>query len=158
MQNQNKNINLDEAINEIKRFQKILNNAASNTDDVKTGKCTTDDEKQEPSFIIYNAIAENSINILQQPDVVELFKSISTKLDETISKSLVELIAVAMTQSAYNAILLYDDLLSKSLTDQFNDYNQIINKLAATVSGCNGALEVFKSRIGELETRVNTNN
>ena len=62
---------LNESIESIKRMQAKMEEAAGNTEDVKNGDATKEEEMQEPAYVLFNGIAETSIKILQSPTVVE---------------------------------------------------------------------------------------
>lgn len=148
---QNQTTKLDESIKDIEKLKETAEKAAENTKDVKEGKCTAEDEKQEPAYILYQQIANSSITILQNPEIVKAFKDISEKVDEELSKNLVTLIAVAMTQSAHQAVLFYDAFLKKELDKQFEHIADAINKDRADINATTSAMQVFRERIGNLE-------
>lgn len=153
MENQQKTSNLDKSVEDILKFKEKLENGAENTEDVKSGKCTAEDEKQEPGYILYNAISESSIEILKQPTVVKFFENISKDIGEDFSKSLVELLAICMSHSAYTAITFYDQMLKGELTKQFDHYGDHLNAIGGTVKSHDAVLEVFSKRLSELEKK-----
>lgn len=124
---------------------------------MKSGKCTAEDEKQEPGYLLFKAISESSIEILQQPSVVELFKKVSENIGEDVSKSLVELLAISMSHSAHNAIIFYDQMLKGELTRQFDHYGDHLNAIGGTVRSHDSVLEVFSKRLSKIETTLKLN-
>lgn len=150
MQNQT-TPNLDGVIKDVEKLKDAAEKAAENTQDVKDKKCTAEDEKQEPAYILYQQIANSTINILQNPEIVKGFKEISDKVDPELSKNLVTLIAVAMTQSAHQAVLFYDAFLKRELDKQFDHIANSINKDRADINAITSAMQVFRERIGNLE-------
>lgn len=150
MENQT-TINLDGVIKDVEKLKDAAEKAAENTQDVKDKKCTAEDEKQEPAYILYQQIANSTINILQNPEIVKGFKEISDKVDPELSKNLVTLIAVAMTQSAHQAVLFYDAFLKRELDKQFDHIANSINKDRADINAITSAMQVFRERIGNLE-------
>lgn len=145
---------LDRSIDDILKYRENLEKCAENTEDVKKGNCTAEDEKQEPGYLLYQAISESSIAILQQPTVVKLFETISKDVGEDLAKSLVELFAISMSNSAYNAITFYDQLLKGELTKQFDHYGDYLNATTATVKAHDGVLEVLNKRVSDIENNI----
>lgn len=141
--------NLNDSVNDINKMKDIINEKIINddTDDM----LTEEEKKQEPDLLLYNAISESSIQILQQETVVNLFKYLSTKFDEDVIKSIIELITLTMTQSAYNAIVFYDNLLKEELTNQFDNYGKHLNDTTAIAKSHDAVLQVFGQRITDLE-------
>lgn len=145
---------LNESIKDIKEYQDKLKKAAEESQDVKDGKCTLEDELKEPAYVLYNQIAESSIKILEIPAVVNIFAKLSKTLGEDMSKSIVELFALTMTQSAHQAVLFYDDLLKAELTKQFDNIGEHVNKSQAELEGIKEAINVHRKKIGEIENRI----
>lgn len=142
---------LEDSIKDLKDYQDSIKKAAEQSEDVTDGKCTKEDELNEPGYVLFNNIAESSIRILQIPEVVKGFEKLSEKLGEDGSKTLVELIALTMTQSAYQAILFYDDLLKNEITKQFDLYGNTINRTRADIDGQSAAMNVFRKRLDKIE-------
>lgn len=142
---------LTKTIDDIKEYQDKIKENAENSQDVKDGKCTKEDELKEPAYLLYNQIAESNIKILQMPPVVKAFEILNKNLGEESSKTLVELLAILMTQASHQAVLFYDDLLKQELTKQFDLYGDYLNKNIADVNGMKSAIEVIKKRVGNFE-------
>jgi hypothetical protein len=142
--------NLNDSINEIKDFSKNVEEAINNEDN----ELTEEEKKEEPDYLLYNAISETSISILQQESVIKLFEKISDKLGDDITKSLIELMTLTMTHSAFNAIVFYDGLLKGELTNQFDHYGNHLNNTSAIVRSHDSVLEVFGKRITDLENKL----
>lgn len=145
---------LADAVKSIENFKNNMKEATKHTKDVKEGSCTPEDEQKEPAYILYDGIADGSISILESPVFIEGFKKISDKLGDEVSRSLAEMLAIAMTKSAYSAITFYDDLLKAELQKQFDNYGSSLNGVIAKTNGINGAMEVFKKRIGDMENKL----
>lgn len=145
---------LNDSVNEIKTFQENIKKTAEQSEDVKAGKCTTEEELQEPAYVLYNQIAESSIKILQLPEVINTFSLLSEKFGDDTSKAIVELMAIAMTQSAHQAVLFYDDLLKAELTKQFDNIGEHLNMALADIAGHSGALSVFKSQLSDIQKKL----
>ena len=130
-------------------------NKASDTVD-KATKTTEEDNKENtnPGYILYNAIANNSIEILSNPEVVNTFKKIAESVGEEVSKSLVEMLAIIITQASYQSLIFYDSMLKNELTEQFNHFAQHINSAKADVEAHHGVLKVFKQQLGEIENAL----
>lgn len=142
---------LEDSVKDLKEYQESIKEAAESSEDVKNGKCTVDDELHEPAYVLFNNIAESSIRILQIPEVVNSFKKLSETLGEDGSKTLVELLALTMTQSAHQAVLFYDDLLKSELTKQFDIYGNQLNQMMADIKGQSAAMSVFRKRLDTIE-------
>ena len=146
--------NLNQSIDEIKAFTKVINDAMKKEENNLSEK----EKQEEPDYLLYNSISESSIEILQQESVLKLFNQIGDKLGSDIAKSLTELMAIAMTHSAYSAILFYDGLLKKELTNQFNHYGEHLNDATAIVKSHDSVLEVFGNRLTDLESKNKIDN
>lgn len=144
----------NDSVNELKQCQEDMKKKAEESPDVKEGKCTLEEELQEPAYLLYNQIAESSIRILQLPEVVKTFSALSDKFGDDLAKSFVELLALTMTQSAHQAVLFYDDLLKAELTKQFDNVGEHLNDTRAIVEGHSGALSVFKTKLNEIQTKL----
>ena len=155
---QDQNNPLEESINDIKNLQDAVKTYAENSDDVKSGKCTKEDELNEPGYILYQHIAESTINILQNPEIVNAFKNISGELSEEVSKNLVTIMAVSMTQAAHHAVLFYDDLLKQELTKQFDEIAKYLNNTKADVEGSKSAISLLRKKISDIENAIKINN
>ena len=142
---------LDESIKALNEFKQNLFKASENTEDVKNGDCTPEDERQEPDYKLYNSIADTSIEILKGETVANLFNKIADKLGEDLSKELCEVMAICMTHSAYQAVVFYDGLIKNELGKQFDHISDHLNSMAGVLNGHDGALQVFKSKINDLE-------
>lgn len=151
---QDQNNPLNESIKDIENLKKTARENAENSNDVKTGKCSKEDELNEPAYMLYNNIAESTINILQNPEIVKVFKNISTKVDEEFSKNLVTLLAVTMTQSAHQAVIFYDDLLKQELTKQFDGLVNRMNITTADLEGSKSAITLLRKKIGDIENAI----
>lgn len=149
-----KNNPLNDSVNELKQCQENIKKKAEESDDVKDGKCTAEEELREPAYVLYNQIAESSIRILQLPEVVNIFAKLSSNIGDDIAKALVELMALTMTQSAHQAVLFYDDLLKTELTKQFDNIGEHLNDTRAIVEGHTGALSVFKTQLNEIQSKL----
>ena len=142
---------LDDSIKEIKRFKENLKEAAKTDDDVKNGIVTPEEEMKEPDFQIYDIIAETTIQILQNKRIVETFNKVSEKIGDELTKSIIEALSIAMTNSAFNAILWYDQMLEQEIVPQVNKLIEKVNGLDADVTGYSGAIRVLKEKVSELE-------
>lgn len=130
---------LHDEIEDIESVQKKINDK------------TSDEDKEEPGYILYSAILETSKSILNTDTFVEAYDRIKDKLGSEETKSLFTIISLAMTHSAYNAIQLYDHMLISQLNNTVNTWNDTISKISGIVNGHHGALEVFNHRISKLE-------
>jgi len=141
-------------VKELNHLREELKHAAMNSDDVKEGVSTPEEELKEPGYIIYDAIVETVVNILSSDIVTKSFAKIAESLPEDTTKTLVELLATCMSNSAHHAIMLYDGMLKQELTAQFNNYGNALNNCIATVNAQKGAIEVFRKQIGDLNMEI----
>ena len=111
-------------------------------------------EDKNPGYILYDAIANNSIEILSNPEVVNTFKKIADAIGEEATKSMVEMLAIIITQASYQSIIFYDGLLKNQLTDQFNHFASHINSAKADVEAHHGVLRVFKQQLSEIQNKL----
>lgn len=137
-------------IDDLNNFKDNLSKAAENTEDVKKGDATLEEEKQEPDFLLFDAISESSIAILQLPSIQEGFKHLSENITEDGVKKLIEIMVIAMTHSAYNAITFYDGLLKEELIKQFDHYGDSLNSCIGKVNAHEGAIAVLKERVNSF--------
>lgn len=150
---ENKDIFAD-AIQELEDLRKVMIKAAEESEDVKEGNCTEDDEKSEPAFILFDQISKSSISMLKQPIAEKIFNEIQEKLGYDTTKGLIELFVVTMTHSAHNAILFYDDLLKQELTKQFDHMGEYINNANADIKAHKAVLEVFRKDLNEIKSKL----
>ena len=152
------NKHLDDSANDIKNtlneFNDSLRKAAENSENVKEGRCTVEEQMQEPGFILFNGISETSIKLLQDPEISKIFDILTKELKDESVKALVNLLVLTMTHSAYNSIIFYDDLLKMEIRNQFDNIIHATNETMSTVAAHHGVLEVFKKRIGEIEKKL----
>lgn len=111
-------------------------------------------DKEEPGYILYTSILETSKEILQSPVFVESFQKIAERLGKEETRALTTMMSLAMTHSAYNAIQLYDTLMTQQLNKTVENFNSTLSELAGTVNGHQGALEVFKKRLDTIEEKL----
>jgi len=146
--------NLEDSIKDLESFKDKMKQSSEQTDDVKEGRSTAEEEQQEPAYVLYNAIVETSIEIMKLPSFVKGFNHIADKFGEDCAKELSEMMVIAMTQSAHNAILMYDSLLKEELTKQFDHYGKALNECIGIVNAHNSVLEVYKSKLGTIEKNI----
>ena len=131
-----------------------LKKAAENSEDVKSGLSTPEEEMQEPGNVLFNAISEISIKILEDPAVSEQFIVLAKELSAEAVKALINAMAIAMTYSAYHSIAFYDDLLKKELEKQFQNIGHHINLGKADMEGYESVIKVLKTKIGEISEKL----
>lgn len=149
---------INEQINNMKNFQENMKKASEGNQDVKDGITTPDEEQHDPSYVLFNAITENCIHTLQLDTVSKSMNKIGEKLGDDLTTELCTVMAVLMSHTAFNAVMFYDDILNQGLDEKFKEYDTIINNISATTNGINGSMEVFKTRIGELQKKLGFDN
>lgn len=166
------NPELQEAIEDVKETLEAHDKALGETDDVKEGNCTKEDEAAEPANVLFRAISELTIQILADPVIDQSFAIIdknlnalvaedpkpSQELKATISKeiisTLINIIAVSMSHSAYNSLLLYDDLIKKELDNQFDHVGKHLNTTKADVEGLKALSQIFRRQISDINKKL----
>jgi len=149
----------NDTIDSLKRTAKQVDEYTRKKDAEENETPINNEEKNtNPSFVLYDAIATSSISLLEDSEVVKTFKKIAENVGEDISKSLVELMAIVMTQSAYHAIIFYDKLLKKELDIQFNHIAENMNILKADTDGHHEVLKVFKKQLGDIQNKIKLEN
>lgn len=144
------NNNAEKAINDIKNFEKALEEASNNED-------AQNDPNAQAALLMYQSISETCIETLQMDLVVDVMNKIADKVGNELATDICSMMALIMTNSAYNAIMFYDQMLNNNLIPKFKEYDEVINNLAGTTQGINSAMEVFKKRLNELQEKVNKN-
>lgn len=144
---------LDKAIDDIVKMQDSLKQNIHKEAESEEGEQKEDPEK-DPVYLLLDSILKNSAEILSNPAVTQLFEKLIPKIgkDETIS--LIQSLSIIMSYSAYSSLLLYDDLLKGQLQQEFDHISKHINFAKADLAGMQGALEVFKKRLGDVENTV----
>lgn len=144
------NNNAEKAIDDIKNFEKALKEASNNED-------AQNDPNTQAALLMYQSISETCIETLQMDLVVDVMNKIADKVGNELATDICSMLALIMTNSAYNAIMFYDQMLNNNLIPKFEEYDEVINNLAGTTQGINSAMEVFKKRLNELQEKVNKN-
>lgn len=150
---------LQEEVNSIKEgqaaFEEKVDKFAKDSEDVKAGRCTEEDEKQEPELVLFRKITETTLGILQDPEMGACFKLMETKgLDLEIIRALVRMMAIAMSTSAFNAISFYDELLKEELSKQFNHMGSHINTGKAESEVLRASINVIIAKMGEVTNKL----
>lgn len=155
---------IEKTINEIRDVQEKINEEASKEND-KTPKngeeSTPKPEDVSPGLgaVLFNQISETSIKILQTPAVEEGIIKIATNMnmDEESVTSLINIIAISMTNASLQAILFYDDLLKNELTKQMDNVSYHINLGKADIEGIKAAVQVHQKQIGSINNTLKIN-
>lgn len=142
-------------------FEETINTLNQNVEEIDK---TTREEDQNndseekntnPGYVLYNAIASNSIELLKNDTVVNTFKKLAGVVGEDVSKDVVEMFAILMSQSAYQSILFYDAMLKQELDKQFNHFAEHINSQGAVIDAHNSVITVFKKHLDDIQTKLN---
>jgi len=144
---------LNQHIDSMQSFKEKLKSDIENSPDVKEGKCTVEDEKAEPSYYLSAAIADTCIDIMQSKAVLEASSELVNKLgcSPDAIKPLFSLLTLVTVNSAYNAIVLYDDLLKGELSKQFDNYGEKLNQVIGDTNAHTGAITVLRNEITKLK-------
>lgn len=150
-QNQNP---MSESIEDLKKIKEVVSNSAKDTEAVKEGVVSEEEKKKEPSFVLFDAIAESSISILQTEGVLTAFQGIAPVLGKEGTKSLIDLITIIMTQSSYYAILQYDEMLKSELDKHFDNIVNNINICKSDLDAYKATLQVFSRSLNEIKKKL----
>jgi len=131
-----------------------LKKAAESSEDVKSGVSTVDEELQEPSTILFNAITDMSVKILEDPVINQQFAVLAKEISNESVNALITTIAIAMTHSAYNSIAFYDGLLKEELDKQFKNIGHHVNLLKADVDGYSSVIKVMRTQIDDISKKL----
>lgn len=137
----------------INKFNKKTNDIDNETRKMDENN-DKDKENDNPGYILYNAIANSSIELLKNDTVINTFKKLSDKLGEDLSKSIVEMFAILLTQSSYQSVLFYDSLLKKELDIQFKHYTEHINIAKADISAHHDVLKVLRKQLNDIQDKL----
>jgi len=132
-------------------IQKKLREIAEQSEDVKSGKITVEDELKEPMYVLYGNILKSTTDILRTEETKKLFDKLIGKFGEDTTADLMEFFAAAITQASYNSVVFYDGLLKQELTREFGKFGDPLNQCIADVKAHSGVLSVFRKRIEALE-------
>lgn len=143
-----------DTIEEIIRSQQRTTESLKDKQDVKDGKTTVEEEQEEPGYLLYNQIANSMMDILKQPEITNGFVEIGKKLGADISTTLVNIISIATVTASHNAIVFYDELLKKELTNQLQFFGGHLNECKADITAYKSVLEVFKKRLDTIEKQM----
>ena len=152
------NEHLKESINDIKdvqnKFDEILKKSVEDSEEYKEGKWTTEEEMEEPGNVLFKAISEMCIKILQDSTINESFDIIGKELGVDATKALINVIAISMSHGSYNSILFYDDLLKKELHKQFDNVGDYVNKMKADLEGMKAVIKIHQNQLSEINNKL----
>ena len=123
-------------------------------EEVKEEENNTDREKEEkdPSEELNEMISKHVVAILNSEDVAKLLPTIKTLPKEEL-QSLIKIIALAMANSSFGSIVIYDGMLKTALAKQFDAFGDFMNNLRADLNGVIEAMKVHQKKIGILENK-----
>lgn len=112
-------------------------------------------ENDTSGEILFNAISETCIKILEDPTLVAEFESISKEFENYgifqseevrigIVRRIVNILALTMTNSSYHSINWYDTMLKKELSKQMQHFADAINL-------CNAEIRVLRKTIDDMK-------
>ena len=147
------NPHVEKVINETRDVQQKIEDVINNTPDAD-GDSQTASEPDPVNTALFHQITEGTIQILQSPEIEKSLVTIgeNMNMDQESITSLINIIAIAMNNSAYQAILFYDDLLKAELTKQFDNIGHHINLGKADMEAFKSVLQIHQKQIGEIRT------
>lgn len=152
MKNQEQQVHrLDLDTPDMKSIQEKLRKIAEESDDVKDGTVSVEDELKEPGYVLYGQILKSTTDILRTPDTKKLFDQLIKQFGEDTTASLMEFFAAAITQSSYNAVIFFNDLLKEELNKQFELMGNVLNNCVSDCKAHRAVLGSFGKRLTKLE-------
>ena len=158
MEQEQKTHRLDQDTIDNEAIKEKLKRIAEQDEDVQSGKISVEEELKEPGYVLYGQILKSTTDILRTPDSKKLFDQLITKFGEDTTAALMEFFAAAITQSSYNAVIFYNDLLKEELSKQFCLMGDTLNKCVADVKAHHAVLEAFGKRLTVIEKRDKVDN
>lgn len=152
----------DSELKTIAEKQKKVNESAKESQDVKDGILTEEEQLKEPSYVLFNSMMDSITKIMQKKEVTESIENIFNILASqgvaankaAAIKELINLMIIVMTTSSYEAILCYDDMLKGELTTHFDNIVKYFNEVKLEVNAHNGTLSVFKKHLSEIDNKL----
>ena len=144
------------SIEDVERFKKTVTEVLTDMSK-KPGVEETDAKRtaeDDPLSKLFDIISENIIDTLKIDAVSNALNTIEEDTSEDSAKALVELLTVAMSFSAFNAISAYDVYLGEILTVAFENVSNRMSRIEADISGMVMAIQELNKRIDELKKRV----
>lgn len=141
---------IDDALKSIQQMRDGLRTIAESSPDVKEGKCTVEDELQEPGYVLYSEIINVVASYFENPAVQQLCETIGDRIGNDATSDIISLLSVAMAHASYNSILAYDAKLKAELSEQFQPIIDSCNKNSGDIQTFNSALQIFRVQLGEL--------
>ena len=134
-------------------MKKVVDELNAATEDVIANAEKTKENKEDKLVpVLFKQISDTSIEILNSPEITVAFKLME---GEGISKkaisTLIQVIAISMSNAAYQSILFYDDLLKQELTRQFDNIGDHVNMTKADVEGIKAAIQVHTQKISDID-------
>lgn len=154
------NQHIENSINKMKEVQQRVEEAVSEQQAESTDTENTEAPQQSTvdpvGNVLFNQITESTIKIMQSPEIEKSLVLIgeNMKMDEKSIAALINVIAIAMTNSAHQAILFYDDLLKAELGKQFDNVGHHINLGKADMEAFKSVLQVHQKQMNEIKTAL----
>ena len=151
----------DKSIEECKEFQENIKKAAAESEDVKEGKVTVEDELNEPGAVLYNQIADAIIQIFSSELVSQKITSMINLIPDLdkdtrlkIMKEVTELFSTITVNASYQAVVFYDELLKVELQNQLNHMVDGINITRSELEGYKMAMESFRKQLDDIKKKM----
>lgn len=123
-------------------------------EEVKEEENNTEQETEEkdPSEELNEQISRHVVAILNSEDVAKLLPTIKTLPKEEL-QALIKIIALAMANSSFGSVVIYDAMLKGTLEKHFNAIGDFVNNLRADLNGVIEAMKIHQKKIGILENK-----
>lgn len=145
---------LAKAADDISKMRDLTAELAKQSPDVKAGKCTVEDELNEPTVRLFDGITKSVVSVFEDKGIAATLKSMTAYIPEDAVALLMNLLAVCSIQCSYRALVVYDDLLKEELKKTLDPIIERLNSNTADVTAYASAIRVFKKSIGDLETKM----
>lgn len=134
-----------------------LKETAKNIEEDAKKTAKENEENIDFGLKLYNGIMNTVVEILRTDSIVNRFADITNAINDRpdfgdkVLKPFIEIMSVCMAQSAYQSLIFYDELLKQELDKSFKIVGEGLNTHNAELAAHQGAMEVFKQRLGEVE-------
>ena len=113
---------------------------------------TEEKAERDLSEELNEMISKHVVAILNSEDISKLLPEIKSVPKEELH-TLCKIIAIAMANSSFGSIVIYDNMLKDALEAQFENTINFINNLRADLDGVIEAMKIHQKKIGILENK-----
>ena len=121
-------------------------------------KATKDIGPNSQEMEIFNNISKSVIELLQGPVFSSSFRIIQEKCGTEVAESIISLMSVGMTTSAFNAVVQYHNSTVEIVNEKFEKLLIAINNNSSDIHGLIQSLAVVRAGLSKLEKEKIVNN